>query len=49
MRRISLLCVTCAAAMMVAGGCASMSGTLKGGLIGYVTGIIVSIVICKFI
>ena len=34
MRRISLLCVTCAAAMMVAGGCASMSGTLKGGLIG---------------
>lgn len=34
MRRISLLCVTCAAAMLVVSGCASMSGTLKGGLIG---------------
>jgi len=34
MKRISLLCVACATAMLVASGCASMSRTLKGGLIG---------------
>ncbi len=34
MKRFSLLCVACATTMLVAGGCASMSGTLKGGLIG---------------
>lgn len=34
MKKISIVCAACATALMTAGGCASMSGTLKGGLIG---------------